>query len=114
MSDQATDDPIDRHDAPGMAQWLRTRAQANRNLAQNTRNADGLIVLERWRENLLPHIAHRMEQAATLIENQQQEIERLRDAVQGLIDEQNGPPLLSRKEQWQRAYDHARAVLIRG
>lgn len=41
------------------------------------------------------------------------EIERLRDLLQSLCDEQNGPPLETRRKQWQRAYDQARAALTR-
>lgn len=35
----------------------------------------------------------------------------LRWALEALVDEQNGPPLERRREQWQRAYDHARHSL---
>lgn len=60
--------PVDKHDAAGMARWLRERAKANRNTEQNNRDTLGRIVLEPWRENLMPHIAFRLEQAAELIE----------------------------------------------
>lgn len=40
------------------------------------------------------------------------EIERLREALQSLLDVQNGPPLLGRyAEEWQAAVDQARAAL---
>ena len=40
------------------------------------------------------------------------EIERLREALQNLLDVQNGPPLLGRyAEEWQAAVDQARAAL---
>jgi len=45
-----------------------------------------------------------MEEAAT-------EIERLREALRDLLDEQNGPPLVRRADEWQAAVDQARAVL---
>jgi hypothetical protein len=38
-------------------------------------------------------------------------IAELEDALQSLCDEQNGPPLETRREQWQRAYDQSRALL---
>lgn len=39
------------------------------------------------------------------------EIARLRDALQDLCDQQNGPPLERNREDWQRAYDRARELL---
>jgi hypothetical protein len=39
------------------------------------------------------------------------EIERLREALRDLLDEQNGPPLVRRADEWQAAVDQARAVL---
>jgi hypothetical protein len=43
------------------------------------------------------------------------EIEWLRDALQSLLDVQNGPPLLGRyAEEWQAAVDQARAALGEG
>lgn len=38
-------------------------------------------------------------------------IAELENALQALCDEQNGPPLERRKDQWQRAFDQARALL---
>jgi uncharacterized protein YoxC len=39
------------------------------------------------------------------------EIERLREALRDLLDEQNGPPLVRRADEWQAAVDQARATL---
>ena len=36
---------------------------------------------------------------------------KLKNALQTLCDEQNGPPLLRRKDRWQAAMDIARALL---
>lgn len=41
----------------------------------------------------------------------QEEIERLREALQALLDEQNGPPLIRNAASWQAACDAARAAL---
>lgn len=39
------------------------------------------------------------------------EIERLKDALQSLYDEQNGPPLIRDQKSWQEAMDKACACL---
>ena len=41
------------------------------------------------------------------------ELKRVLDALRGLMDEQNGPPLASRLKQWQAAYDRAVEILKR-
>ena len=39
------------------------------------------------------------------------ENEKLREALQKLVDEQNGPPLLSREQQWNEAMNLAAKLL---
>lgn len=40
-----------------------------------------------------------------------QEVGRLREALENLLDEQNGPPLIGLAASWQAAIDQARAAL---
>lgn len=40
-----------------------------------------------------------------------QEVGRLREALESLLDEQNGPPLIGSALSWQKAVDQARAAL---
>lgn len=37
--------------------------------------------------------------------------ERLLYALRDILDEQNGPPLINREEQWQKAHDEGYALL---
>lgn len=39
------------------------------------------------------------------------EVGRLREALENLLDEQNGPPLIGHAASWQAAIDQARAAL---
>lgn len=94
-----TNGNVDTLAAPEMAAWLRETAA-------NTRRHREQPYLTDKEMNLAPHVAFRLEQAADLVL-------KLADALQGLVDEQNGPPLETRREQWQRAYDQARAALTR-
>jgi hypothetical protein len=41
----------------------------------------------------------------------QAENAQLRAALQNLIDEQNGPPLETRRAQWEQAMNEAKAIL---
>ena len=50
--------------------------------------------------------AEKDDNAALIAENSQ-----LRAALQNLIDEQNGPPLETRRAQWEQAMADARAIL---
>lgn len=42
-----------------------------------------------------------------MIKDLEAENKQLRKALQGLYDEQNGPPLLRHKDSWQKAMDEA-------
>lgn len=41
----------------------------------------------------------------------QQKVDRLIDALQSLVDEQNGPPLFSRQNQWRAAFNRAKDAI---
>ena len=51
-----------------------------------------------------------IQQAAT-IERLQAENSQLREALESLLDEQNGPPLIRHAASWQAAVDRAMAIL---
>lgn len=58
----------------------------------------------------------RTEEAANAVEEfekLQVENEQLKDSLQSLYDEQNGPPLIRNKESWQKAMDEADKLLLR-
>ena len=72
-------------------------------------NEEAADEIERLRHDLQIQAVN----AATVLAAQA-ERDRLRDLLQALCDEQNGPPLERWREQWQRAYDQARAALRSG
>lgn len=57
------------------------------------------------------NILETCEEAADEIERLNIEIARLREALESLLDEQNGPPLIGSALSWQKAVDQARAAL---
>lgn len=71
--------------------------------------ADEIERLDREKDEYALLAAQRNVRIALIAE----ERDKVRDLLQALLDEQNGPPLETRKEQWQRAYDQARAALTR-
>jgi hypothetical protein len=68
---------------------------------------DDLVKLEAAAEGLREHIAEQQLDIVTL----GQEVGRLREALEGLIDMQNGPPLLRYEPSWRIAMEKARAAL---
>jgi hypothetical protein len=68
---------------------------------------DDLVKLEAASESLREHIAEQQLDIVTL----GQEVERLREAMEYLVDEQNGPPLLGHEHSWRIAMEKARAAL---
>jgi hypothetical protein len=48
---------------------------------------------------------------ATYCGQAEAEADKLRDALQSLLDVQNGPPLVQNADEWQAAVDQARALL---
>jgi hypothetical protein len=73
----------------------------------NCRLEDDLVKLEAAAESLREHIAEQQLDIVTL----GQEVGRLREALEGLIDMQNGPPLLRYEPSWRIAMEKARAAL---
>lgn len=59
---------VDTHDPAGMARWLRERSDAAREFLALTDDQQRLQFLQRWQQNVLPHLAFRFEQAAQMIE----------------------------------------------
>ncbi len=68
---------------------------------------DDLVKLEAAAESLREHIAQQQLDIVTL----GQEVGRLREALECLVDEQNGPPLLGHERSWCAAMEKARAAL---
>lgn len=62
--------------------------------------------------NIVENMVRQMYKDEATIVEQKAEIEQLREALQHLLDVQNGPPLAGRyAEEWQAAVDKARAAL---
>ena len=55
-----------------------------------------------------------MRGARETIEDAVDKIERLREALQELVDWQNGPPLVTYTDGWNKAMEKARAALKEG
>jgi len=58
-------------------------------------------------ETLRAQVAYAEADVATLC----LQVATLREALRNLLDEQNGPPLHRREEQWTRAYNDAESAL---
>jgi len=56
-------------------------------------------------------LRHKLAAAEATASRQAKEIGELRKALQNLMDEQNGPPLIKREPRWQVAMSDARAAL---
>jgi hypothetical protein len=59
---------LDKHDPAGMARWLRERSEAAHEFLALDGEAQQRQYLNRWQQNVLPHLAFRFEQAAEMIE----------------------------------------------
>lgn len=83
MSDAQSTEPVglDKHDPAGMARWLRERQAACLEFYKLDSEAQQRQYLNRWQQNVLPHLAFRFQQAAEMVEQQAAEIERLRNKV---------------------------------
>jgi hypothetical protein len=68
---------------------------------------DDLVKLEAAAESLREHIAEQQLDIVTL----GHEVGRLREALECLVDEQNGPPLLGHERSWCAAMEKACAAL---
>lgn len=71
-------------------------------------SSDNIRELNPWADPWWAHIARA---AADEIERLRAENARLREALECLIDEQNGPPLEVHAKSWCAAMDRARAAL---
>jgi hypothetical protein len=61
-------EPVDTHDPAGMARWLRERRDAALEFYKLDGEAQQRQFLQRWQQHVLPHLAFRFGQAATMIE----------------------------------------------
>ena len=73
----------------------------------NCRLEEDLVAADLDYERLREHIAEQQLDIVTL----GQEVGRLREALEYLVDEQNGPPLLGHEHSWRIAMEKARAAL---
>lgn len=60
---------LDKHDPAGMARWLRERSTAAHEFLALDSERQQRQYLNRWQQNVLPHLAFRFEQAAQMIED---------------------------------------------
>ncbi len=85
------------------------KAERNMNAREyhNIYLEDQLLKLEQAAEAMREYISKQQLDIITL----GQQVGRLREALECLIDEQNGPPLLGHERSWCIAMDMARAAL---
>jgi len=72
---------LDVHDPAGMARWLRERKAACLEFYKLDSEAQQRQFLNRWQQNVLPHLAFRFGQAAEMIDDLVAECEHLRSQV---------------------------------
>ena len=82
---------VDTHDPAGMARWLRERAQAAQDFLALDSEAQQRQYLNKWQQNVLPHLAFRFKQAAEMVEELAAECDHLRSQIPNMpADEPTG------------------------
>ncbi len=76
---------------------------------QITKPTDMLFSEDITQDN--PWAGEQVEQLQSQLATEQEKVKRLRDGLQALYDEQNGPPLLRDEKKWQAAMDTASELL---
>lgn len=103
---KAKQDAIQQGDAPLFAGGVEEGAMLGAVWAMRKMKADiqqGAELIVRW---MKAYEAEKSDNAALTAENAQ-----LRAALQNLLDEQNGPPLETRRAQWEVEMNEAKAIL---